>query len=72
MNGVSIEQAQAELPKLIERLGPGDEVEITVNDQIVAKIVGQKRLRQFGLGKGKLKVVREDDEHLGDFKEYTP
>jgi hypothetical protein len=28
--------------------------------------------RQFGLGKGKLTTVGEDDEHLDDFKEYMP
>jgi hypothetical protein len=24
------------------------------------------------LGKGKLTIVQEDDEHLADFKEYMP
>ena len=72
MSTVSVEHAQAELPKLIERLKAGEEIEITRGDQTVARLVGQKRQRQFGLGKGKLTVVKEDDEHLEDFKEYMP
>ncbi len=72
MNVISLEQAQAELPKLIEQLKAGEEIEITENDQTIARLVGQKRQRQFGLGKGKLTVVQEDDEHLEDFKEYMP
>lgn len=72
MNAISLEQAQAELPKLIEQLKAGEEIEITKDDQTVAKLVGQKRQRQFGLGKGKLTIVQEDDEHLADFKEYMP
>lgn len=72
MSVISLEQAQAELPKLIEQLKAGEEIEITKNDQTIAKLVGQKRQRQFGLGKGKLTVVQEDDEHLEDFKEYMP
>jgi antitoxin (DNA-binding transcriptional repressor) of toxin-antitoxin stability system len=72
MGAVSVEQAQAELPKLIEQLKAGEEIEITKNDRTVAKLVGHKRQRQFGLGKGKLTVIQEDDEHLEDFKEYMP
>ena len=72
MTSISIEKAQAELVELIEKLQPGEEVEITRNQQTVAKLVGQKHSRQFGLGKGKLTIVQEDDEHLVDFKDYMP
>ena len=72
MSGISVEQAQAELLELIAKLKPGEEVEITKDNQTVAKLVGQKRQRQFGLGKGKLTIIKEDDEHLKDFKEYMP
>ena len=72
MSSISIEKAQAELVELIDKLQPGEEVEITKNQQTVAKLVGQKRSRQFGLGKGKLTIVQEDDEHLTDFKDYMP
>lgn len=72
MSAISIEQAQAELPELIDKLQPGQVVTITRNNQAIATLVGQTRQRQFGLGKGKLTIVREDDEHLVDFKEYMP
>lgn len=72
MSEISVEQAQAELTKLIAKLKPGEEIEITENDQTVAKLVGQKRQRRFGLGKGKLSILQEDDEHLDNFKEYMP
>jgi len=72
MSAISVEQAQAELPELIEQLQPGQVVTITRNNQTIAKLVGQTRQRQFGLGKGKLTIVQEDDEHLEEFKEYMP
>lgn len=72
MNAVTVEQAQAKLSEIIDNLKPGEEVEITKESRPVAKLVGQKRRRQFGLGKGKLTIVQEDDEHLEDFKEYMP
>jgi hypothetical protein len=31
-----------------------------------------KKRRQPGSAKGILKVLSEDDEHLGDFREYMP
>lgn len=72
MRSVTVQQAQAELAKLIESLQPGEELVITLDNQPIAKLVRQKRQRQFGLGKGKLTVIQEDDEHLQDFREYMP
>ena len=72
MNAIDLKQAQVDLPKLIGLLRPGEEVEIIENQQVVAKLVGQKRQRQFGLGKQKLVILQEDDEHLEEFKEYLP
>lgn len=72
MSSVTVQQAQAELAKLIESLQPGEELVITLDNQPIAKLVRQKRQRQFGLGKGKLTVIQEDDEHLQDFREYMP
>lgn len=72
MSSISLEKAQEGLAALIEHLKPGEEVEITKDNQTVAKLIGQKRQRIFGLGKGKLTIVQEDDEHLKDFKEYMP
>lgn len=72
MSEISLQEAQAKLAELIAGLKPGEEVAITQDEGTIAKLVGQKRQRQFGLGKGKLTIVQEDDEHLEDFKEYMP
>lgn len=76
MPTVTIEEAQATLLELIDRLAPGEEVTITRNQQPVAKLVGQQRPirkpRQPGSAKGKLVILTEDDAHLKDFKEYMP
>jgi antitoxin (DNA-binding transcriptional repressor) of toxin-antitoxin stability system len=70
MSEISVQEAQSRLAELIANLRPGEEVEITQGNQTVATLIGQKRQRQFGLGKGKLTILQEDDEHLEDFKEY--
>jgi antitoxin (DNA-binding transcriptional repressor) of toxin-antitoxin stability system len=74
MSTVTIEEAQATLPEIIDKLEPGEELIITRNDQPIAKLVGQRRPvrkpRQPGSAKGKLIILAEDDEHLEDFKEY--
>ena len=76
MNAVSIEEAQANLPILIHKLNPGEEVVIMENNQAVAKLVPERpptrKPRQPGSAKGRLVVLAEDDEHLEDFKEYMP
>ena len=76
MSTIAIEEAQAKLPEIIEKLAPGEELIITRNDQPVAKLVGQqqpaRKPRQPGSAKGKLVILAEDDEHLKGFKEYMP
>lgn len=72
MSEISLQEAQSKLAELIAGLKPGEEVDITQDNRTVAKLVGKKQQRQFGLGKGKLTIVKEDDEHLEDFKEYMP
>jgi prevent-host-death family protein len=76
MSTVTIEEAQAKLPDLIDRLVPGEELIITRNNQPVAKLVGQqqpvRKPRQPGNCKGMLTIVSDDDEHLQDFAEYMP
>ncbi len=39
METVTIEEAQARMVDLVRRLGPGDEIVITENDQPVARLV---------------------------------
>jgi prevent-host-death family protein len=72
---MTIEEAQAKLSEVLDKLAPGEEVIITRNEQPVAKLVGQQRPirkpRRPGSAKGKLVMLAEDDEHLEDFKDYT-
>src|SRR4051794_25212290 len=75
---VSIDEGQATLKELIQRLAPGDEVIILEDHVPVAKLVSQHsppvaRLRPPpGLGKGIITVTADDEEHLSDFGEYMP
>jgi prevent-host-death family protein len=76
MHAVTLEEAQAKLPEIIDKLIPGEELIITRNNQPVAKLVGQRRPvrtpRRPGSAKGKLVILAENDEHLEDFKDYMP
>jgi antitoxin (DNA-binding transcriptional repressor) of toxin-antitoxin stability system len=76
MSTVTIEEAQAKLPEIIDKLIPGEELIITRNNQPIAKLIGHpspaRKPRQPGSAKGKLIILSEDDEHLEDFKEYMP
>jgi len=75
MPTVTIQEAQAQLPDLIHRLNPGDELVITEDDRPVPKLVAtpaEKPRPDPGRCKGMLTIVAEDDEHLEDFKEYMP
>jgi antitoxin (DNA-binding transcriptional repressor) of toxin-antitoxin stability system len=70
---MSIEEVQATLPEIIRKLGPGEEVVITKDNQPVAELrslAGGKPQPRFGSCKGMLTIVTEDEEHLEDFKEY--
>lgn len=72
---VSVEEAQAQLPTLIDELAPGDEVVIVRNSIPVGKLVGvspEKPRPVPGRGRGKLVILAEDNEHLKDFEEYMP
>ena len=75
MTTVTIEEAQANLPELIEHLAADEELVITRNDRPVAKLVGpaaETPKPVFGRGRGKVIVVAEDEEHLQDFQDYMP
>ncbi|HEV3145947.1 MAG TPA: hypothetical protein VGZ47_18825 [Gemmataceae bacterium] len=72
---VTIEQAQSQLPELIERLQPGEEMVITRQGNPVAKLrreIVSHQPRQPGSAKGVLTIIADDDEHLKDFAEYMP
>ena len=75
MSTVTIEEAQAKLAELIDKIMLGEEVIITRNQQPVARLVplpSAKPQPVFGSCKAMLTMVAEDDEHLEDFKEYMP
>jgi prevent-host-death family protein len=73
MPTLTIEEAQARLPELIERLAPGEEVILTRNARPVARLIAQPADAPraiCGRGRGKLVVVSEDEDHLQGFEEY--
>jgi antitoxin (DNA-binding transcriptional repressor) of toxin-antitoxin stability system len=78
MTTVTLEEAQAKLPELIEHLRPGEEMMITDDGKPLAQVKradssSKTRLRRApGLGKGMITIVSDDDEHLKDFAEYMP
>ena len=76
MHMATIEEAQATLSELIDKLALGEEVIITRNQKPVAKLVGQqhatRKPRQPGSCRGMLTIISDDDEHLEDFKDYMP
>jgi prevent-host-death family protein len=75
MSTITLEEAQARLTELVERLAPGEQVLITRDNQPVAKLVGEAkavpRRRQPGTLKGTVLFMASDfDAPLADFKDY--
>jgi antitoxin (DNA-binding transcriptional repressor) of toxin-antitoxin stability system len=75
MATVTLEEAQAQLPKLIEQLHPGEEIIITRDQKPVARLIGEAkpgpRRRQLGTLQGTVRYLAPDfDAPLEDFKEY--
>ena len=75
MNAVTIEEAQARLPELIDHLNPGDELVIVRDKRPVARLVTEakppRRSRRPGSAKEKILFMADDfDAPLDDFKEY--
>lgn len=74
MSTVTLEEAQARLPQLIERLQPGEAIVITRDQKPVARLLAeepcQRQPRQPGNCKGMLTILADDEEHLKDFAEY--
>ena len=74
-NTVTLEQAQSHLKDLVHQLLPGDEIIITENDRMVAKLVCEATVSSIrpkpGLGKGSIIYISPDfDEPLDEMKEY--
>ncbi len=76
MSTVTLEEAQAHLSELIDRLRPGETLVITRNEKPVARLLVEESLqrkpRKAGSAKGLLTILQDDDEHLKDFEEYMP
>jgi antitoxin (DNA-binding transcriptional repressor) of toxin-antitoxin stability system len=75
MMTITIEEAQARLPQLIDQLAPGEELVITKDSRPIAQLIGlpvEKPRPIPGRGRGKLIIISEDDEHLKDFEDYMP
>jgi len=75
MTSMTIPEAQANLPDIVEKLEPGEEVILTRNQQPVAKLISYSRPEPqpvFGSCRDKLIIVAEDDEHLADFGDSMP
>ena len=75
MSTVTIAQAQAELPQLIQQLHDGEEVIITDAEKPVAKLTAvtgpPKTRRQLGTLRGSvLHMAADFDAPLDEFKEY--
>ena len=72
---VDVEQAQADLPKLIEEAMSGSEVIITRNHQPLVRLIEARRRtgreRRPGSAKGLITIADDFDEPLEDFRDYT-
>jgi antitoxin (DNA-binding transcriptional repressor) of toxin-antitoxin stability system len=68
MSTITLEEAQAHLPQLIEQILPGEEIIITRDEKPVAPLLAEERPprkpRQPGACKGMLTIVAYDEEHL--------
>ena len=69
---ISVEEAQAHLRELIDKLAPGEELIITDHQQPVAKLVDARPAeRKLGTMRGTVRYMAPDfDAPLDDFKEY--
>ena len=72
---VTLQEAQDQLPELIEQLHAGEEIVITRDKQPVARLVGATpqpaRPRHLGSMKGSVLYMAPDfDAPLEDFKDY--
>ena len=72
---ITVDEAQAHLSELIDKLGPGEEMVITRNAQPVARLVRGHRVpadqRRPGSASDKILYMADDfDAPLDDFKDY--
>jgi antitoxin (DNA-binding transcriptional repressor) of toxin-antitoxin stability system len=73
MQTVTLEEAQAQLPALLQRLLPGEEITITDQGQPLAQVKKVERTTwpcKAGSAAGKIHMADDFDSPLEDFKEY--
>lgn len=73
MTTVTIEQAQKNLPRLIEDVAQGEHVVITKNHVPVAELAPVIQLNSkpiFGSAKGMVKMTENFDAPIEDFRDY--
>jgi antitoxin (DNA-binding transcriptional repressor) of toxin-antitoxin stability system len=73
---VTLHEAQANLPDLIHRLGPDEELVIIEDDRPVARLVSTaaplpNKSRKFGTLKGSVLSMEHFDDPLDDFEAYS-
>lgn len=71
---VTLDEAQIQLPDLVEAVKRGDTVVIAQNNQPVVQLVAittTKRHALFGRAAGQIVVADDFDAPLSDFIEYT-
>jgi prevent-host-death family protein len=74
MNQVSIEEAKARLPDLIDAAVSGEEVVIARGDRQLVRLVPVSRMKsrpRFGSAEGLITMTENFDEPLEDFGAYT-
>lgn len=72
MKAVTIHQAKTHLSSLIREAMSGEEIIICKGKEAIIKLVviEKKKKRSFNLFKGKVKVSKDFNKELSDFKEY--
>ncbi len=75
MKMITVQEAQGTLSDLIHQLVPGEEVALTENDCMVAKLVmmpppPSPKPRQFGTLRGTVLSMEHFDDPLDDFAEH--
>jgi antitoxin (DNA-binding transcriptional repressor) of toxin-antitoxin stability system len=74
---ITVDEAQAKLKEIIHHMVPGEEIVITENRQVIAKLVSEptklpNQRPAPGLGRGSIVYMAPDfDGPLEEFKEYT-
>lgn len=73
---ITLEEAQTSLAELIHRLMPGEEIVITENDRVVAKLVvplapsPPRKVPRLGTLRGTVLSMDHFDDPLEEFEEY--